>query len=161
MLRSRHLIWAVSLIHLAGCSSIIQSRGSSSLLSRQGINCYGLQAIPNSNCWEILNITDYLNDTTTGWAKTTPTCKAGSEDSNCCHSGEAWSTCFLRLAGGTTGAYCTAVDQGVCQGQFDFPSLATSIRAQVRYVVGGIVAIHDLFTTWDIGEYVLYMSIIS
>lgn len=150
MLHSYQFIWATSLIYLAGCSPVIQSRSPSSLRPRQAEDCRGLQSIPNSACWDTLNITQYLNDSTTGWAKTTPTCQPGAEDSNCCHQGEAWSTCFLRLAGGPAGADCTAVDQGLCQGTAVFANLAPSIRAQVRYVLIGILKIHDLFMTWDL-----------
>lgn len=152
---SLNLIWVTSLISLAQCSPAVQPRIYSNVRARQADNCHGLQAIPNSDCWDTLKITEYLNNPTTGWAKTTPTCPAGSQGSDCCLSGEAWSTCFLRLAGGTTHAECTAIDQGVCQGQFDYPSLAPGIRAQIRYVVGAIVAIYGFFASLDHSEFAI------
>ena len=122
--------------------------GSQDLEPRTTFNCSDIHGVFDSSCWETLDIAKYLNDPVTGWNKTTPTCEPADDGSKCCLAHEPWTTCFLRLATGTTGTDCTLIGQPVSACTFStsvYPNLSPSIRNQVRYVVYAIVAVNSFF----------------
>lgn len=102
-------------------------------------------------CWYQLEIPAYL----TQWAATHPTCISAANETDCCISGEPWSTCFMRLAYAFDssryalyGLNCTGF--GTCQepplAPPFLPSLPSGITIQEFYVLNTIYAINALFT---------------
>ena len=102
-------------------------------------------------CWNQLGIPAYL----TQWAATHPTCTSAANETDCCISGEPWSTCFMRLAYAfdsshyaVYGLNCTGF--GSCQEPPLAPPLAPSlpsgITIQEFYVLNTIYAINAFFT---------------
>lgn len=141
------LFWSATL-SLSTCSPFSALNIRSGLKTRQVINCYDSGAEFDSSCWATLDIPNYLTHQNNGWIHTTPTCASGQDTSACCQSGEAWSTCFLRLATGAAGKDCTEMGSQFCtySSQLD-PGLSPTIRAQVQYVVLNIYRMNDLFTS--------------
>lgn len=84
--------------------------------SRQGVDCTDPQAVFIAACWNQLNLTSYLTAPGTGWITRTPTCPGGTTGSGvaCCITGEPWSTCFLRLGRGFSGADCSTINSQAC-----------------------------------------------
>jgi len=114
------------------------------LEDRQVANCSDLRALRSASCWDELNISDYL----TSWKTNTPICSNGDDGAKCCKPNEAWSTCFLRLATGTTGYDCTTItgSAGSCSSNHVATStLSPDIVVKVSYVVSTMVTIHDIF----------------
>ena len=153
------LFWSCT-VSLSACSPFSTLRSHNSLVARQTASCQNPQAALDSSCWDTLNISNYLNGPATGWVHNTPTCTTGQDDSACCQSSEAWSTCFLRLATATGGQDCTQISGGVCQytGQFD-PNLSPSIKAQVQYVALTIYRMNELFLNMYGGAYSIYKEL--
>ena len=117
-----------------------------SLVERQvDLDCDNPAAIYMSECWAALNIGDYLAN----WNKTTPVC---SDSAHCCVNGEAWSTCFLRLARNSAGQNCLTLDSGNCVWQDKSISVDPSIYPQVRYVFKSIYGIYDFYSTYATGK---------
>ena len=116
------------------------------------INCTDVRAIIDSSCWNTLDIPKYLD----GWNKTTPTC-AANDDAGlaCCHAGEAWSTCFIRLSYDAVGADCANITPQGCgyPGLSLSPTLSPSIAPQVRYVLQNIYNVHAFVTSLYICKY--------
>lgn len=114
----------------------------STLENRQVANCSDLQAVHSASCWDELNIPDYL----TSWKANTPTCGNGDDGSKCCKPNEAWSSCFLRLATGTTGSDCTTLTAGTCSNsQVAASTLSPDIVVKASYVVLNVVTIQNMF----------------
>lgn len=114
-----------------------------SLVERQvDLDCDNPAAIYMSECWGALNIGDYLSH----WNQTTPVC---SDSAHCCVNGEAWSTCFLRLARNSAGQNCLNLESADCVWQDKSISVDPSIYGQVRYVFKSIYGVHDFFSTYS------------
>ena len=141
------VFWSVT-ASLSTCSPFLGLNSHSGLGARQTVNCQDIGAQLDSSCWATLDIPNYLTHQNNGWIHTTPTCASGQDDSACCQNGEAWSTCFLRLATATSGQDCTQVGSQSCvySGQLD-PNLSPSIRAQVHYVAYNIYQMYDIFSS--------------
>ena len=120
---------------------------------RQTVNCTDLSAAFNSQCWQELQLSNFLlggGEWGEGWNKTTRVCDTQSTDvnnndgTNCCLPGEAWTTCFLRLAQGGGTQDCSQINAQFCS----MPSenalsagLADSIRPEVQYIQKNIYGI--------------------
>ena len=96
-----------------GASPVSNSDG------RKVVNCTDPAAAFSTSCWSTLDLSDYLGRAGTGWIYSTPQCKntrtgTGDDRSGCCISGELWSTCFVRLASGVSGADCNAISPHRC-----------------------------------------------
>lgn len=120
---------------------------------RQTVNCTDVTAAFNSQCWQDLQLSNYLlggGEWGLGWNKSTRICDAQSADindndgTNCCLPTEAWTTCFLRLAQGGGTQDCSQINAQFCS----MPSenalsagLANSIRPEVQYVQKNIYGI--------------------
>ena len=122
-----------------------------SLNTRQlEVDCYNKAAIFCSDCWSILGLSEYLDHEGTGWNQTTPIC---SDSTRCCMQDEPWSTCFLRLGRGLSGADCTSVNDQACTWDNQVSEyLDPSIEAKVRYVVKSIYGVHDFFSSYFKGR---------
>ena len=139
---------------------ISSSAASPTLQIRQNINCTDLTADYEPECWDQLDIPDYLNNPKLGWNVTTPSCSTSSSSSNdaktCCLVDEAWSTCFIRLATGKAGIDCTMIDsQKECflpNLPSISPTLDPAIAAKARYVLRNIYSINNFFTLYDLGK---------
>ena len=115
------------------------------LEKRQQVNCTDPNAFFFSECWDILNIKDYLENPETGWIHTTRICQDSggrNEDNNganCCRDGEAWSTCYLRLAIPGSAHDCTSTSVDRCDAaMIQGINVHPSIRPYVRYTVKNI-----------------------
>lgn len=120
---------------------------------RQTVNCTDLSAAFNSECWQQLQLSNYLlggGEWGLGWNKSTRVCDTESADvnnndgTNCCLPEEAWTTCYLRLAQGGGTQDCSQINAQFCS----MPSenalsagLANSIRPEVQYVQKNIYGI--------------------
>ncbi|KAL8920585.1 MAG: hypothetical protein Q9172_004441 [Xanthocarpia lactea] len=131
------------------------------LEKRQQVNCTDPYAFFFSECWDILNIKDYLENPETGWIHTTRICQDSggrNEDNNganCCRDGEAWSTCYLRLAIPGSDHDCTSTSVDRCDAaMIQGINVHPSIRPYVRYTVKNIfansalLAINNFFLTY-------------
>lgn len=101
------------------------------------------------------------SDTTTltplpkkGWFARTPKCTTDTASGiDCCEPDEAWSTCFIRLARGLSGADCSSINAQKCTWDQEVSGeLDPSIRAHVCYVLKNIFDINNFFTTYYNGE---------
>ena len=150
MLSSLLGIFAASAyLHLTSASPLYPDQSSSNLDTRATYNCTDLRAEPSTVCWDELDIAGYL----AGWNKTTPTCQAtggaGNDGSGCCIANEPWTTCFLRLAYGTTNTDCTKLSSGqTCTLNPLSPDLDPSTAPKIGYVVRNIVVINNLFSSY-------------
>ncbi|KAL8810882.1 MAG: hypothetical protein Q9200_002230 [Gallowayella weberi] len=131
-------------------ASSIEAWPLARLAERQDLTldvCANQEAIPDSRCWNLANIPSYLNDPTTGWMKTTPTC---DDSTRCCSTqDDGWSTCYLRLALPGVGQDCTTLNDHPCVAQTVLaPELDHSIIPQVRTMVLSIYGVHDFFSTY-------------
>ncbi len=125
------------------------------------VNCTyaALQKNPNAACWNQLDLTSYL----TGWNKTTPTCSNdSSNDADCCRRGEAWASCFQRLATGTPES-CqigSLHDMAICYEKSLGlrTSLAPNIIDQVGYVLRTIQNINDFFFVHEKSKFILQID---
>lgn len=113
----------------------------STLENRQVADCSDLYAVHSASCWDDLNIPDYL----TSWKANTPNCSNGDDGSKCCKPNEAWSTCFLRLATGTTGSDCTTITGSCSNNQIAASTLSPDIVMKASYVVLNVVTIQNIF----------------
>ncbi|KAL8912667.1 MAG: hypothetical protein Q9171_002392 [Xanthocarpia ochracea] len=125
------------------------------LEKRQQVNCTDPNAFFFSECWDILNIKEYLENPETGWIHTTRICQDSggrNEDNNganCCRDGEAWSTCYLRLAIPGSDHDCTSTSVDRCDAaMIQGINVHPSIRPYVRYTVKNIFAINNFFLTY-------------
>ena len=128
------------------------------------VNCSDLATSFDETCWNSLDLSDWLNNPTTGWNKTTPVCTAAQDDATCCVDGVPWTTCFLRLARGRADEDCSMINAQDCPSNLS-DRLGPNITAQAQYVMKNIygsysecsssyysnaelsVAINDFFTT--------------
>ncbi|KAL8806964.1 MAG: hypothetical protein Q9182_000945 [Xanthomendoza sp. 2 TL-2023] len=120
------------------------------LEKRQQVNCTDPYALFFSECWGILRIHDYLVNPATGWVATTRTCQDSggnnwdNDGTNCCRSGEAWSTCYLRLAIPGSNHDCTSTSLDRCDAaMITSINVDPSIRPYVRYTVKNIFALQN------------------
>ncbi|KAL8903620.1 MAG: hypothetical protein Q9207_003795 [Kuettlingeria erythrocarpa] len=125
------------------------------LEKRQQINCTNPNALFFEECWAILEIQNYLVAPGTGWINTIRYCqKSGgntwdNDGSNCCVPGEAWSTCYLRMAIPGSSHDCTSASGGRCsESMIDDIDVAPEIYPYVRYTVKNIYAINNFFLTY-------------
>lgn len=145
-----------SLSSLSGWNPLrLRQKGSDLPLQekRQTVNCTDLSAAFNSQCWQELQLSNFLlggGQWGVGWNKSTRVCDSQSADvnsndgTNCCLPGEAWTTCFLRLAQGGGTQDCSQINAQFCS----MPSenalsagLADSIRPEVQYIQKNIYGI--------------------
>lgn len=144
---------------------------------RQSYNCTDLGAAFNAACWQQLQLSNFLlggGEWGVGWNQSTRVCDINSTDindndgSNCCLPGEAWTTCFLRLAQGGGTQDCSQINAQFCS----MPSenalsdgLADSIRPEVQYIQKNIYGIfwnsiaflvEQLADSWHSGQRFLY-----
>ena len=112
-------------------------RSSGGLDERYIVNCTDPGAAFEVSCWGQLNLSDWLNNPTTGWNKTTPICGDTQDSAACCISGEAWTTCFLRLAHGFGGDDCSQINAQTCSLDMT-QSVSPVIWPQVHYVLKNI-----------------------
>ena len=122
--------------------SIVASPIPESLLQhRQTVNCTDLKADFDASCWMTLGLSDYLEYPETGWMYTTPKCSEGQSGANCCMPDVPWTTCYLHLAHGVSGADCSEINPQACSWD---PTLDVdpSIAPQVRYVMRNIYSKH-------------------
>ena len=114
-------------------------------------SCASTAAVFDSRCWGLLNIPDYLNNPSSGWLKTTPTC--GDSTKCCIPEDDGWSTCYLRLALAKAGQDCTTLNDHVCTNMNAVSTaLAPAIYPQARYVTQSIYGIHDFYSTYYEGQ---------
>ncbi|KAL8921132.1 MAG: hypothetical protein Q9208_005885 [Pyrenodesmia sp. 3 TL-2023] len=130
------------------------------LEKRQQINCTNPNALFFEDCWDILKIQDYLVAPETGWINTIRTCQDSggntwdNDGSTCCVAGEAWSTCYLRMAIPGSSSDCTSASGGRCsESMLDNIDVAPEVRPFVRYTVKNIyadneIAINNFFLTY-------------
>ena len=112
-------------------------RNSGELEERYIINCTDPKAAFDVSCWGQLDLSDWLNNPTTGWNKTTPVCNATQDSATCCIPGEAWTTCFLRLGHGFGGADCTEINAQTCSLDMS-QNTPPDTTPQVHYVMKNI-----------------------
>ena len=140
---------ASACLSYASASPLYTDSHTADLESRQATTCNTLGSAASATCWDQLNIPDYLAT----WTGTTDTCAASNSDgSQCCNNGEPWTTCFLRLAYGTPGSDCTAMNSQSCVLNKLSTTLSPKIAPTVQYVVRNIVNINGLFTGFNQGE---------
>ncbi|KAL8758974.1 MAG: hypothetical protein Q9184_003754 [Pyrenodesmia sp. 2 TL-2023] len=125
------------------------------LEKRQQVNCTNPYALFFEECWDILKIQDYLVAPETGWINTIRYCQDrggntwDNDGSNCCVTGEAWSTCYLRMAVPGSSHDCTSASGGRCgESMIDSINVADEVRPFVRYTVKNIYAINNFFLTY-------------
>lgn len=117
------------------------------LEKRQQVNCTVTDALFFTECWEILNIYDYLTNEKTGWFQTTRICQnegnSGENAGNgCCSPGEPWSTCYLRLNLKDTTSSCMSVRPNSCTDgmvsdiKIEDPVLLPYVRYTVKNIFG-------------------------
>ncbi|KAI4168659.1 MAG: hypothetical protein LQ343_006240 [Gyalolechia ehrenbergii] len=124
------------------------------LEKRLMINCTDPHALFFSECWDILGIHDYLVAQDTGWINTVRYCGTvgdswENDGATCCVKGEAWSTCYLRLASPGSNFDCTSTSGGRCtDAMMSLIKVDPSIYPFVRYTVKNIYAINNFFYTY-------------
>lgn len=101
------------------------------------INCTDPEAAFDVSCWGQLDLSNWLNNPTTGWNKTTQVCNATQDSANCCIPGEAWTTCFLRLGHRYGGADCTQINVQTCSLDLS-QNTPPGITPQVHYIMKNI-----------------------
>ena len=146
MLSSLYLILAASAyLPFTAASPLNAKSRTANLQSRDTSNCTNPDAELSPGCWDELDISDYLAT----WNRTTPSCEATRGDgSACCISPEPWTTCFLRLSFGSTGADCTQLNTPLCSWRQLDHSLDSSIAPKVKYIAQNIVSINNFFVTY-------------
>jgi hypothetical protein len=126
--------FAISLTIASPVSSVDSFLSSRQLNVQPLVNCTDLTSAFDSSCWKTLDLSNYLNNATTGWNKTTSICDITHDSSRCCIAGEPWTTCFLRLAHGTGGSDCSEINVQTCS--LDMHQTVTADMApQVHYVM--------------------------
>ncbi|KAL9025857.1 MAG: hypothetical protein Q9196_005394, partial [Gyalolechia fulgens] len=124
------------------------------LEKRQMVNCTDPYALFFTECWDILQIHDYLVAPKTGWINTVRYCEntgnsAENDGATCCVRGEAWATCYLRLACPGSNFDCTSTSGGRCtDAMVSAIKVDPSIHPFVRYTVKNIYAINNFFYTY-------------
>ena len=118
---------------------------STDLEERYIINCTDPGAAFDVSCWGQLDLSDWLNNPTTGWNKTTQVCNETQDSAKCCIPGEAWTTCFLRLGHGFGGVDCTEINAQTCSLDMS-QKTPPETTAQVHYVMKNIYGIFHHFT---------------
>ena len=115
------------------------------LEKRQQVTCKNPDALFFAECWDILDIPAYLTAPQTGWINTVRTCQdeggrpEDNDGSSCCVDGEAWATCYLRLAIPGTAADCTSPSGDRCdQALINQIQVAEVVHPYVRYTVKNI-----------------------
>ena len=135
---------ALACLFFATGSPVYTHSSIAKLETRNTSSCTDLIAARSTVCWDELDIAGYL----AGWNQTTPTCQAGNDGSNCCQAQEPWTTCFLRLAYGSTGSDCTSINPQLCGLNQLSPNLDPSIVPKAGYVVWNIVTINAFFVSY-------------
>ncbi|KAL8982836.1 MAG: hypothetical protein Q9177_005154 [Variospora cf. flavescens] len=118
------------------------------LEKRQQVNCTEPDTLFFTQCWDILNIHDYLTDPQTGWFNTTRICQneggnSGANSGNgCCSPGEPWSTCYLRLNLKYSNSNCLSIVNNDCTSNMvsdikvEDPVLLPYVRYTVKNIFG-------------------------
>ena len=119
-------------IPLAACLPL-----SNSNIEPRFVNCTDPAASFDETCWKILNLSDWLNNPTTGWNKTTPVCTAAQDDAMCCVEGVPWTTCFLRLVHGRADEDCSMINAQDCPSNLP-DRLGSNVTIQAQYVMKNI-----------------------
>lgn len=116
---------------------------------RQTYNCTDMKAAFDARCWEELDLSGYLLDPVTGWNKTQRMCSEvqsaeNNDGSDCCKTGEPWTTCYLRLAHGGGASDCSQINAQFCSydSKLD-PILNETVRPKAQYVMKNI---YGMFT---------------
>lgn len=120
---------------------------------RQLYNCTHLSSAFNSECWQQLQLSNFLlggGEWGLGWNKSTRICDHQSNDinnndgANCCFPTEAWTTCFLRLAQGGGAQDCSQINAQFCSMPPEnalSDTLPDNIRPEVQYIQKNIYGI--------------------
>ncbi|KAL9013094.1 MAG: hypothetical protein Q9173_002193 [Seirophora scorigena] len=126
------------------------------LEKRQQVNCTNPDALFFTQCWEILNIHDYLIAPGTGWINTVRTCQNtggntwDNDGSTCCGKDQPWSTCYIQMTVEGANSDCTSASAGRCS-----ESMLSNIKVTdpellpyVRYTLKNIYAVNNFFFTY-------------
>ncbi|KAI4196946.1 MAG: hypothetical protein LQ346_003134 [Caloplaca aetnensis] len=123
-----------------------------SYTTSSGLNCLDNGSPHDSECWNILELDDWLAQ----WFKSTPQCAPSAPSQFDCNKRdppEPWTTTFMRIAmggGGWNG--CSEVRNANCQYNPD-PCLGEGdtdlTKARYKYVAYTISQIHQFFSTWS------------
>ena len=111
---------------------------------RATYNCSDLKATFDRRCWVELGLSGFLIDPTAGWNHTVRICEdvesvESNDGSDCCKTGEPWTTCFLRLAHGTPGQDCSQINSQFCAYQSNLdPSMDPAVKPQYQYIMKNI-----------------------
>ena len=115
------MLYSISVLFI--CLSVVNARALS-LSPRWNAKraiCNTVSSFDPS-CWDSLGVADYLKK----WNASTPICYGQDQanqtganfnstaGSDCCNAGEAWSTCFLRLAYKQPGHDCRNINPQDC-----------------------------------------------
>ncbi|KAL8944936.1 MAG: hypothetical protein Q9216_000097 [Gyalolechia sp. 2 TL-2023] len=140
----------------ASAAAHLKKRGAEiyELEKRQMVNCTNPDALFFSDCWDILQIFDYLVAPETGWINTVRYCENEgnsweNDGSTCCVKGEAWANCYLRLACPGNNFDCTSTSGGRCtDAMIGFIEADPSLYPFIRYTVKNIYAVNNFFLTY-------------
>ncbi|KAI9849737.1 MAG: hypothetical protein M1838_006273 [Thelocarpon superellum] len=105
------------------------SSSSAAPLAPSGVNCLDPQTGLDGACWDILNLTDYVNE----WVI--------AQGPKWCAGGQPFATCFQRSLN-VVGQDCTGIKQTTCTPPTNIYS------AQDYYVLYNIYAINQFFNSW-------------
>lgn len=129
--------WYSVLAGLSGLPLVSSLPFSNGHLGPRLVNCSDLAASFDETCWGVLDLSDWLNNPTTGWNKTAPICKATEDDAKCCVEGVPWTTCFLRLTRGRADEDCSMINAQNCPSNLP-NQLDPNISAEAQYVMKNI-----------------------
>ncbi|KAL9627717.1 MAG: hypothetical protein Q9204_006377 [Flavoplaca sp. TL-2023a] len=123
-----------------------------SYISSSGLDCLDDSSSHVSDCWDILEINDWLPQ----WFLQIPQCTPQSSSNAGCNDRdppEPWTTTFMRITtGGGNWNGCSDMGNTNCQ-YHPYPCLGISddplLRARYKYVAYTITNLHQFFSTWS------------
>ncbi|KAL8784978.1 MAG: hypothetical protein Q9213_003639 [Squamulea squamosa] len=123
-----------------------------SYMTSGGLDCLNDNSSHVSECWEILEVNDWLPQ----WFLNTPQCPAQAPSNSACNyrdPPEAWTTTFMRITmGGGDWNSCSDMGNTGCQ-YHPYPCLGNNddplLRARYKYVAYTITNLHQFFSTWS------------
>lgn len=133
-----HIYPIVSLLAISNCLGSPLPEAQQSI--QHLLDCNDTATTFDESCWDTLDMGGYLNDPVTGWNHTVPICQEWDRDSTCCLSTEPWTTCYLRLAHGVSGADCSQINAQTCSYDATL-HVNPSIQAHVHYTLKNIYGI--------------------
>ncbi|KAL8672429.1 MAG: hypothetical protein Q9168_003107 [Polycauliona sp. 1 TL-2023] len=132
--------------------SLPRDNSTKSYISSNGLDCLDDSSSHISECWDILEINDWLPQ----WFLQTPQCAPHAPSNSVCNERdppEPWTTTFMRIAlsGGNWNG-CSDMGNTNCQ-YHPYPCLGNNddplLRARYKYVAFTITNLHQFFTTWS------------